>query len=75
LPFNAMEAAQTLVKQKEISDSVTAKTTARTELERISKESNLEYKENWTDADLKRAGVDKEDVRKKIMRQVRAIQK
>ena len=75
LPFNAMEAAQTLVKQKEISDSVTAKTTARTELERISKESNLEYKENWTDADLKRAGVDNEDVRKKIMRQVKVIQK
>ncbi len=75
LPFNAMEAAQTLVKEKEISDSVNAKETARKELERISKDSNLEYKENWTDADLKRAGIDKEDVRKKIMRQVRAIQK
>ena len=75
LPFNAMEAAQKLVKEKEISDSVASKETARKELERISKDSNLEYKENWTDADLKRAGVDKEDVRKKIMRQVRAIQK
>ena len=75
LPFNAMEAAQKLVKEKEISDSVASKETARKELERISKDNNLEYKENWTDADLKRAGVDKEDVRKKIMRQVRAIQK
>jgi hypothetical protein len=75
LPFNAMEAAQTLVKEKEISDSVNAKETARKSLENISKENGLEYKENWTDEDLKRAGVKNEDVRKKIMRQVRAIQK
>lgn len=75
LPFNAMEAAQTLVKEKEISDSVNAKETARKELEKISKENGLEYKENWTDEDLRRANVKNEDVRKKIMRQVRAIQK
>lgn len=75
LPFNAMEAAQTLVKEKEISDSVIAKETARKGLENISKENGLEYKENWTDEDLRRAGVKNEDVRKKIMRQVRAIQK
>jgi hypothetical protein len=75
LPFNAMEAAQTLVKQKEISDSVTAKTTARTSLETISKDNGLEYKENWTDADLRRAGVKNEDVRRKIMRQVGVIKK
>jgi hypothetical protein len=75
LPFNAMEAAQTLVKQKEISDSVLAKETARKGLETISKDNSLEYKENWTDEDLRRAGVKNEDVRKKIMRQVKAIQK
>jgi hypothetical protein len=75
LPFNAMEAAQTLVKEKEISDSVSAKETARKGLENISKENGLEYKENWTDEDLRRAGIKSEDVRKKIMRQVRAIQK
>jgi hypothetical protein len=75
LPFNAMEAAQKLVKEKEISDSVNAKETARKSLENISKENSLEYKENWTDEDLRRAGVKNEDVRKKIMRQVRAIQK
>jgi hypothetical protein len=75
LPFNAMEAAQTLVKQKEISDSVLAKETARKGLETISKDNGLEYKENWTDEDLRRAGVKNEDVRKKIMRQVKAIQK
>jgi len=75
LPFNAMEAAQNLVKEKEIADSVNAKETARKSLENISKENGLEYKENWTDEDLRRAGVKNEDVRKKIMRQVRAIQK
>lgn len=75
LPFNAMEAAQTLVKEKEISDTVLAKETARKSLENISKENGIEYKENWTDEDLRRAGVKNEDVRKKIMRQVRAIQK
>jgi hypothetical protein len=75
LPFNAMEAAQNLVKEKEISDSVNAKETARKSLESISKENGLEYKENWTDEDLRRAGIKNEDVRKKIMRQVRAIQK
>lgn len=75
LPFNAMEAAQILVKEKEISDTVLAKETARKSLENISKENGIEYKENWTDEDLRRAGVKNEDVRKKIMRQVRAIQK
>ena len=73
--FNAMDAAQTLVKQKEISDVVTAKTTAREELKRVSTDNKIEYNEKWTDADLKRAGIDNEDIRKKIMRQVRIIQK
>lgn len=75
LPFNAMEVAQTLVKQKEISDVVTAKTTARAELKRVSEDNKIEYNEKWTDADLKRAGIKNEDVRKKIMRQVGIIQK
>ena len=75
LPFNAMEAAQTLVKQKEISDVVTAKTTARAELKTVSENNKIEYNEKWTDADLQRAGVKNEDVRKKIMRQVKVIQK
>lgn len=73
--FNAMDAAQTLVKQKEISDVVTAKTTAREELKRVSTDNKIEYNEKWTDADLRRAGIDNEDIRKKIMRQVRIIQK
>jgi len=73
--FNAMDAAQTLVKQKEISDVVTAKTTAREELKKVSTDNKIEYNEKWTDADLKRAGIDNEDIRKKIMRQVRIIQK
>lgn len=72
--FNAMDAAQTLVKQKEIADVVAAKTTARQELKRVSTDNKIEYNEKWTDADLKRAGIDNEDIRKKIMRQVRIIQ-
>lgn len=75
LPFNAMEVAQTLVKQKEISDVVTAKETARKELKRVSEDNKIEYNEKWTDADLKRAGIKNEDVRKKIMRQVGVINK
>jgi hypothetical protein len=75
LPFNAMEVAQTLVKQKEISDVVTAKTTARAELKTVSENNKIEYNEKWTDEDLRRAGVKNEDVRKKIMRQVKVIQK
>ena len=73
--FNAMDAAQTLVKQKEIADVVAAKTTAREELKRVSTDNKIEYNEKWTDADLKRAGIDNEDIRKKFMRQVRIIQK
>jgi len=75
LPFNPMESAQNIVREKEISDFVAQKDTAKKELEKISKENGLEYKENWTDADLKRAGINNDDVRKKILRQVRNIQK
>lgn len=75
LPFNAMEVAQTLVKQKEISDVVNAKTTARAELKKVSEDNKIEYNEKWTDADLRRAGIKNEDVRKKIMRQVGVINK
>jgi len=39
-----MEAAQNLVKEKEIADSVNAKESARKSLETISKENGLEYK-------------------------------
>ena len=68
LPFNAMDRAIELVNDKTTQLITDGKKAARARLEKKLEEAGLAYKEDYTDATLRAAGIKSEDVRKSILR-------
>ena len=74
-PFNVRARARQLVDERNKQDDVKQLSEARTRLRTALAEAGLNQdREDWTEADLRAAGVDNADVRRKILRNVRAVQ-
>jgi hypothetical protein len=68
LPFNAMDRAIELVNDKTTQLITDGKKASRARLEKKLDEAGLAYKEDYTNATLRAAGIKSEDVRKSILR-------
>jgi hypothetical protein len=74
LPFNAMERAIELTQEKRVTQLVEKKADARKRLAKKLEEVGLQYREDYTDDSLKRAGVKGSDDKRKILGLIREIQ-
>jgi hypothetical protein len=72
-PFNPVKRAQELVKSRQQEDDVKMDQQMRQDLERLLKEENIRYSEDYTDADLKSMGIKSPDRRKTIMRKIKSL--
>lgn len=75
LPFNAMDVAMELVSDKTTQMVLDAKKSARDGLKKKLDELGVQYREDYDDDTLRRAGIKNQDDRKKIIRFVKEIQR
>lgn len=75
LPFNAMDVAMELVSDKTTQMVLDAKKSAREGLKKKLDELGVQYREDYDDDTLRRAGIKNQDDRKKIIRFVKEIQR
>lgn len=72
-PFDAVREAKDLISSRKTQDDLIQKQQIKDRLKELLTESKLQYKEDWTDEDLQRAGVSNTKTRASIMRQVKAL--
>ena len=75
LPFNAMERAIELAGDKRTQLVTESKKLSRESLKKKTDELKIEYREDYTDDTLKRAGVSSQDDRRRILRITKEIQR
>ena len=75
LPFNAVERAMELIEDKTTQLITESKTNARERLKKKLEEMKLEYREDYDDEMLKRAGVSSLDDRKRTLRIIKEVQR
>ena len=75
LPFNAMERAIELAGDKKTQLITESKKISRESLKKKTDELKIEYREDYTDDTLKRAGVSSQDDRRRILRITKEIQR
>lgn len=75
LPFNAMDRAMELISDKKTTIIAEGKKASRESLKKKTDELKIEYREDYTDETLKRAGVTSQDDRKRILRITKEIQR
>jgi hypothetical protein len=75
LPFNAMERAIELAGDKRTQLVTESKKSSRESLKKKTDELKIEYREDYTDDTLKRAGVSSQDDRRRILRITKEIQR
>jgi hypothetical protein len=75
LPFNAVERAMELIEDKTTQLITESKANARERLKKKLEEMKLEYREDYDDEMLKRAGVSSLDDRKRTLRIIKEVQR
>jgi hypothetical protein len=75
LPFNAVERAMELIEDKTTQLITESKANARERLKKKLEEMKLEYREDYDDEMLKRAGVKSLDDRKRTLRIIKEVQR
>lgn len=75
LPFNAMEVAMELTEDKTTQLITESKANARDRLKKKLEELKLEYREDYDEETLKRAGIKSLDDRKRIIRIIKEVQR
>lgn len=75
LPFNAMDRAMELISDKKTTLISEGKQASRESLKKKLEELKIEYREDYTEETLKRAGVKSQDDRKRILRITKEIQR
>ena len=73
LPFNAMNEAMSLVEDKVTQEIIKAKDSSREALKKKLEQNKLEYREDYTEEALRRAGIKSQDEIKRIIRLTKEI--